>query len=49
MKVTTSNTTGIRYLLQTTETQIIAVDTHKTLRFYNFVDKKVREEEEKQK
>ena len=25
---------------------MIAVDTHKTLRFYNFVDKKVKEEEE---
>lgn len=49
MRVTTSNTDGIRFLLQTTETQVIAVDTFSTVRFYNFVDKKVKEEEENKK
>ena len=50
MKVNTSCTGGIRTLLQTTETQIIAVDSHKILRFYNFIDHKIKkEEEEKEK
>lgn len=38
--------TGIRYLLEATETQIVAVDTHKTLKFYEFIDKQIKEENE---
>ena len=40
--------TGIRYLLEASETQIVAVDTHKTLKFYEFIDKRIKEEHEKQ-
>ena len=38
---------GIRYLLEATENQIVAVDTHKTLKFYEFIDKALKEEREK--
>ena len=54
MKVNTSCTNGIRILLQTTEPenesslQMIAVDLNKTLRFYNFIDYKTKQEEEAQ-
>lgn len=48
MRIETSFTpgTGIRYLLEATETQIVAVDTHKTLKFYEFIDKQIKEENE---
>jgi hypothetical protein len=46
MKVQTSCENGIRFILQTTETQMIAVDHYKTVRFYNFVDKIAKENEE---
>lgn len=39
--------TGIRFLLEASETQIVAVDTHKTLKFYEFIDKRIKEEKEK--
>jgi hypothetical protein len=39
--------TGIRYLLEANETQIVAVDTHRTLKFYEFIDKRVKEQNEK--
>ena len=39
--------TGIRYLLEASETQIVAVDTHKTLKFYEFIDKRIKEDQEK--
>lgn len=39
--------TGIRYLLESNETQIVAVDTHKTLKFYEFVDKRIKLENER--
>lgn len=38
---------GIRYLLEATSTQLVAVDTHRTLKFYEFVDKKIKEESER--
>jgi WD40 repeat protein len=39
--------TGIRYLLEATETQLVAVDTHRTLKFYEFIDKRIKEENER--
>lgn len=39
--------TGIRYLLESNETQIVAVDTHRTLKFYEFIDKRIKEETER--
>lgn len=39
---------GIRFLLEATETQIVAVDTSKTLKFYDFIDKKEKEAKEKE-
>jgi hypothetical protein len=33
-------------LLETAENQIVAVDHHKTLKFYDFVDKEVRQRED---
>jgi len=38
---------GIRYLLEASESQIVAVDTNKTLKFYEFIDKALKEEKEK--
>jgi len=38
---------GIRYLLEASPTQLVAVDTNKTLKFYEFIDKSVKEENEK--
>jgi hypothetical protein len=48
MRIETSFTpgTGIRYLLEATETQIVAVDTHRSLKFYEFIDKQIKEENE---
>mmetsp|Transcript_9186 Transcript_9186/g.6943 ORF Transcript_9186/g.6943 Transcript_9186/m.6943 type:complete len:112 (+) Transcript_9186:1021-1356(+) len=40
---------GIRFLLETGPEQMVAVDTEKTLKFYNFVDKNVKEWEEQKK
>jgi hypothetical protein len=42
MKVDTSfgPGSGIRYLLEGNETQVVAVDTNKTVKFYDFIDKK---------
>jgi hypothetical protein len=45
-RIETSLSEGIRYLLQSSPSQIVAVDTFKTLKFYDFIDKKKREEEE---
>ena len=39
--------TGIRYLLESSENQIVAVDTNKCLKFYEFIDKSLKEEKEK--
>ncbi len=39
IRIETSLTEGIRYLLEASENQIVAVDTHKTLKFYEFIDK----------
>jgi hypothetical protein len=47
MKIETSLTNGINFLLETTDTQLVAVDTHKTVKFYDFVDKHLKEEEER--
>lgn len=33
--------------MEATETQIVAVDTNKTLKFYEFIDKALKEEKEK--
>lgn len=38
---------GIRYLLEANDTQIVAVDTHRTLKFYDFIDKREKEEKER--
>jgi len=48
MRIETSFTpgSGIRYLLEATETQIVAVDTHRSLKFYEFIDKQIKEENE---
>ena len=48
-RVETSLSEGIKYLLQSSQTQIVAVDNFKTLKFYEFIDKQKKEEEEKQK
>jgi len=49
LRVDTSFTPGqgIRYLLEATDTQIVAVDTHRTLKFYDFIDKRDKEEKER--
>lgn len=39
--------TGIRYLLEATETSIVAVDTNKTVKFYEFIDKRIKEDTER--
>ncbi len=46
IRIDTSLTLGIKYLLETSSTQIVAVDSDKTLKFYDFVDKAVKEAEE---
>ena len=43
IRIETSMVEGIRFLLEANETQIVAVDTHKTLKFYEFIDKEVKE------
>ena len=40
---------GIAYLLEASENVIVAVDTFKTLKFYEFVDRQKQEEEEERK
>ena len=35
---------GISYLQEASPTQLAAVDTNKTLKFYEFIDKKGKEE-----
>ncbi len=47
-RIETSLSEGIKYLLQSSPSQIVAVDNFKTLKFYEFFDKQKREEEEKQ-
>ena len=47
IRIETSLINGIKYLLEASETQIVAVDTHHTLKFYEFIDKVKKEEEEK--
>ena len=47
IRIETSMSEGIRFLIEASETQIVAVDTHKTLKFYEFIDKEVKEAEEK--
>jgi len=47
IRIETSMAEGVRFLLEASETQIVAVDTHKTLKFYEFIDKELKEEEEK--
>ena len=37
---------GIRYLLEVNETTIVAVDTFKSVKFYEFIDKIVKEQNE---
>jgi hypothetical protein len=38
---------GIRYILEANETQLVAVDTNRTLKFYDFIDKREKEEKER--
>lgn len=47
-RIETSLSEGIKYLLQSSPNQIVAVDNFKTLKFYDFIDKQKREEEERQ-
>ncbi len=49
MRIETSFTpgSGIRYLIESNPTQLVAVDTHRTLKFYEFVDKRIKEETER--
>lgn len=43
--IPTSLEDGIRWILQTSPSQFVCVDNDKTLKFYDFVDKKAQEEE----
>lgn len=49
MRIETSFTpgSGIRYLLEPSESQLVAVDTHKTLKFFEFIDKRIKDETER--
>jgi Ca2+-binding EF-hand superfamily protein len=47
-RIETSLSNGIKYLLQSSETQIVAVDNFKTLKFYEFIDKEKKDVEERQ-
>jgi hypothetical protein len=38
---------GIRFLVESSDTQIVAIDIHKTLKFYEFIDKTKKEEDER--
>lgn len=49
IRIETSLQNGIRYLLEASETQLVAVDTVKTLKFYEFIDKELKEKEERRK
>ena len=48
ISVQTSLTSGIKFLLEASETQLVAVDTNKTVKFYDFYSKAQREYEENQ-
>lgn len=39
--------TGIRYLLEASDSQIVAVDTSRTLKFFEFIDKRIKDETER--
>lgn len=41
IKISTTFNDGIKYILQTSPTQIVCVNHEKTLKFYDFVDKRV--------
>ena len=43
IKVETSLTDGIQFLLETRSNQFVAVDPNKTLKFYDFIDKAQQE------
>ena len=49
IKVDTSFTpgSGIRFLLEASTTQLVAVDTNRTVKFYEFIDKEMKEEKER--
>ena len=44
IKINTSFNEGIKYILQTSPTQLVGVNFEKTLMFYDFVDKNARAE-----
>lgn len=44
IKVATTFTNGIKYVLQTSPTQLVCVDHDRTLKFYDFVDKRAQRE-----
>ena len=46
IKIETTLTSGIRFVLQTSPTQIVCVDAGNTLKFYDFVDKNAQKEKE---
>ena len=48
IKINTSFTDGIKYILQTSSTQLVGVNYDKTLMFYDFVDKHARAEQKDQ-
>lgn len=44
IKIATTFTNGIKYVLQTSSTQLVCVNHEKTLKFYDFVDKTAQAE-----
>ena len=49
--IATSFANGIRYIVENSPEQLVCVDTHKTMKFYDFKhesEKTKKEEEEKQ-
>jgi hypothetical protein len=43
IRIETSLSSGISHILEASETQLVAVDTNKTLKFYEFIDKALKE------
>ena len=48
LKIETTFTDGIKYLLETNDTQLAAANEH-TIKFYNFIDKTERDSEKQRK
>lgn len=48
IKINTSFTDGIKFIMQTSPTQLVGVNFNKTLMYYDFVDKHARAEQKEQ-